>query len=218
MRAQSPPSTGAQPPRRDVASDVASSGDWEAPLSHSRDGLDERFALVYQELRRLASRQLAAERADHTLSPSALVHESYLRLVRQRRVPVNDRGQFFGLAALAMRRILVDHARRHQALRRGGAWYAVSLDALDASDDIGTKPWTAVAQRADELLALDGALHRLAALDERLSRVVECRFFGGLTEAETAAVLGVTPRTVTRDWAKARGWLYQELRGVRSDA
>jgi RNA polymerase sigma factor (TIGR02999 family) len=179
--------------------------------------LDRLIALVYADLARIARRQLGLEAPGHTLSTTALVHEAYLRLVDQTRAQWADRVQFFAVAAHVMRRVLVDYARRHRAARRGGARRggarrrAVSLEALESIDTASL----AVADRADVLLALDEALDRLAVLDPRQARVVECRFFGGLTEAETAAALGVTSRTVTRDWVKARGWLYQEL---RSDA
>jgi RNA polymerase sigma factor (TIGR02999 family) len=181
-------------------------------LGAVRDGapgaMDHLVALVYAELARIAHRQLGLEAPGHTLSTTALVHEAYLRLVDQTRAQWADRVQFFAVAAHVMRRVLVDYARRHRAARRGGAeWKAVSLDALESAG-AGS---LAVAERADVLVALNEALDRLAALDVRQARVVECRFFGGLTEAETAAALGVTSRTVTRDWVKARGWLYQEL-------
>ena len=181
-------------------------------LGALRDGvpgaMDELVPLVYDELTRIAHRQLGLEAVGHTLSTSALVHEAYLRLVDQTRVQWTDRAQFFAVAAQAMRRVLIDHARRHRATRRGGARPRISLDLLDSAD-LGC---LAVDQRADVLVAMDEALERLAALDARQARVVECRFFGGLTEADTAAALGVTARTVARDWVKARGWLYQELR------
>ena len=171
------------------------------------DAMDRLLPLVYGELRRVAHRQLAAEPAGHTLSTTALVHEAYLRLERQTRAQWVDRAHFFAVAARVMRRVLVDYARRHWAQRRGGA--GRQRVALDDADDAGA---LTVAARADELLALDEALVRLAALDERLARVVECRFFAGLSEAETAEALGVSQRTVSRDWTMARGWLYQELR------
>ncbi|MES2359701.1 MAG: ECF-type sigma factor [Gemmatimonadota bacterium] len=176
------------------------------------DGLEQLIPLVYAELRRVAHRQLAVEPAGHTLSTTALVHEAYLRLADQTRVEWTSRAQFFGLAARAMRRVLVDYARRHQAARRGGPQQRpVALD--DAEADSGADADAlAVAARGDELLALDEALERLSALDPRLGRVVECRFFGGLTEAETAEALGVSQRTVAGDWLMARGWLYQALR------
>ena len=173
------------------------------------DAMDRLVPLVYGELTRIAHRQLGLEATGHTLSTTALVHEAYLRLVDQRRAQWADRVQFFAVAAHAMRRVLVDHARRHRAMRRGGAHrHGVSLDALESAD----AATLAVDDRTDVLLALDDALDRLATHDARQARVVECRFFGGLTEAETAEALGVTPRTVARDWVKARGWLYQSVR------
>ncbi|MEO6528523.1 MAG: ECF-type sigma factor [Gemmatimonadaceae bacterium] len=178
-----------------------------------RDGtpgaLDRLVPLVYGDLARVAHRQLGLEADGHTLSTTALVHEAYLRLVDQTRAQWVDRAQFFAVAAGAMRRVLVDHARRHTAGRRGGVGRrTVSLEALEAADSTEL----AASDRADVLVAVDEALERLASLDPRQARVVECRFFGGLTEAETAEALGVTARTVTRDWVKARGWLFQELR------
>jgi RNA polymerase sigma factor (TIGR02999 family) len=172
------------------------------------DAMSRLVPLVYAELARIARRQLRRETTGHTLSTTALVHEAYLRLVDQSRAQWEDRAQFFAVAARCMRRVLVDHARRHRAARRGGAERRhVPLEMLDASHaqqlDAG--------ERADILIAVDEALGRLAALDARQAQVVECRFFGGLTEAETADALGVTTRTVTRDWVKARGWLQQEL-------
>ena len=172
---------------------------WHAGDSAAADRL---FPLVYDELRRIAHRYLNGERPGHTLDTTALVHEAYLRLVDQTRTPWADRFHFFGVAARLMRRVLVDYARQHRAEKRGGAPTRVSL-----TDDM-----LAVEQRADTLLALDDALNRLTEIDDRLSRVVECRFFGGLTEEETAAVLGVTPRTVRRDWTKAKDWLHGALR------
>ena len=159
------------------------------------------FPLVYDELRRIAHRHLARERTDHTLDTTALVHEAYLKLVDQTRAEWTDRTHFFAVAATAMRRILVDYARRYHTDKRGGAPRRVSLtDSMLVADE-----------RADTLLAVDEALTELARIDERLSRVVECRFFGGLTEEETAEVLGITARTVRRDWIKAKGWLLRTL-------
>lgn len=158
------------------------------------------FQTVYEQLRRMAHRQLGGERDDHTLDTNALVHEAFLKLVDQTRVEWNDRAHFFAVAAQAMRRILVDNARRVRAVRHGGGLQRISLD-----------DHTAVIGRGEALLALDDALDRLAALNARLSRVVECRYFAGLTDEETAAALGVTSRTVQRDWIKARAWLYLEL-------
>ena len=162
--------------------------------------IDRLFPLVYQELRRLAHHQLRQERPGHTLGTTGLVHETYVRLVDQTRVEWRDRGHFLVVAAWAMRRILVDYARRNRAARRGGGSVRFTLDG-DAPAE----------ERGEMLLALDEALERLAALDRRLSQVVEYRYFGGLTEQETADVLGVTRRTVQRDWVKARGWLYLEM-------
>jgi RNA polymerase sigma factor (TIGR02999 family) len=168
--------------------------------------MDRLMPLVYDQLRRMAHRQLAAERTGHTLSTTALVHEAYLKLVDQTRAQWQDRAHFFAIAAQAMRRILVDYARRHRAARRGGQDGSpprpVSLDEVELP----------VAERADALLAIGDAVDRLAEFHARLAQVVECRFFAGLTEAETAAALGVSQRTVAREWALAKGWLYQELR------
>jgi RNA polymerase sigma factor (TIGR02999 family) len=164
--------------------------------------MDRLIPLVYEELRRIAHRQLQLERPGHTLNTTGLVHETYARLVDQTRVEWRDRGHFFGAAAAAMRRILVDYARRNRAARRGGGSVRLTLN-----EDVPA------AERGEMLLALDEALDRLAELDRRLGQVVECRYFGGLTEQETAEVLGVTRRTVQRDWAKARGWLLLELSG-----
>jgi RNA polymerase sigma factor (TIGR02999 family) len=177
---------------------------------------DRLVALVYAELCAMAHRQLRGERRGHTLSTTALVHEAYLRLVDQRRVLWQDRGHFFAVAARVMRRILIDHARRNRASIRVGAVQRVALDE-GATAATGGGPEAAgdlavADERAEVLLALDDALARLAALDERLVRVVECRFFGGLTEDETATALGVTSRTVRRDWAKAKGWLHRALK------
>lgn len=163
--------------------------------------LERLFPLIYDELRRIAHRQLSRERAGHTLSTTALVNEAYLKLVDETRVAWVDRTHFLAVAARVMRHILVDYARRHRAAKRGGGGQRVDLD--DAM--------IAATERAETLLALDEALTRLAKLDERMSRVVECRFFGGLTDEETGDALGVDARTVRRDWVKAKGWLYQEL-------
>ncbi len=172
------------------------------------EAMERLVRLVYGDLERMAHRQLGLEVAGHTLSTTELVHEAYLRLVDQTRVDWADRAHFFAVASQIMRRILVDHARRLRAVRRGGPnRRLISLEALEASDGGSL----AVEERADVLVAMDEALQRLAILDPRQARVVECRFFGGLTEAETAETLGVTERTVARDWVKARGWLFQTL-------
>jgi RNA polymerase sigma factor (TIGR02999 family) len=163
--------------------------------------LDRLFPLIYDELRRIARRQLNREQSGHTLDSTALVHEAYLKLVDQTRVAWVDRSHFLAIAARAMHRILVDSARQYRASKRGNAPERVPLED-------GT---LVVEDRADTLLALDEAITQLAQVDERLSRVVECRFFGGLTEEETAQALGVTARTVRRDWTKAKGWLHRAL-------
>ena len=175
---------------------------------------DQLVPLVYDELRVMAHRQLQRERAGHTLSTTALVHEAYLKLVDQHRAQWKDRAHFFAIASEMMRRVLVDYARRHRAAKRDGARVQVSLDTAAGGVDDGRFSGDALAaadSRADTLIALDEALTRLAARDERLVRVVECRFFGGLTEEETAAALNVTARTVRRDWIKAKNWLHREL-------
>lgn len=165
--------------------------------------VDRLFPLVYDELHRIAHRQLRNERPGHTLSTTAVVHEAYLDLVDQSRAEWVDRAHFLGAAAFVMRRVLLEHARAHNAAKRGGGLAHVTLDdALVASAD----------DRAEMLMAIDDALTRLAAIDARLARVVECRFFGGLTAAETAQVLGITERTVERDWVKAKLLLAHTLK------
>ena len=163
--------------------------------------LDRLLPLVYAELRRIAARQLRRERAEHTLQPTALVNEAYLRLVDQRRVDWRNRVHFFGVAAQMMRRILVDHARRHDAGKRGDGLQHVSLDDVvepAAGDQIS-------------VLALDHALGRLDKLDHGLAQIVELRAFGGLTIEEAAHVLKVSPSTVKREWRTAKAWLAREL-------
>jgi RNA polymerase sigma factor (TIGR02999 family) len=164
------------------------------------DAADRLYAAVYPQLRRIAHRHLQAERTGHTLGTTALVHETYVKLVDLARVDWQDRGQFFRIASGAMRRILVDYARKHRAARRRS-----DLKVGFFEDQLPA------AERGDMLIALDEALERMGALSQRMSQVVECRFFGGLTEDETAEALGVTARTVQRDWAKARAWLYVQL-------
>ncbi len=166
-----------------------------------REAFDRLLPLVYEELHAVAHNRLAAERPDHTLDTTALLHETYVKLVDQTRVEWRDRVHFFAVAARAMRRILVDHARRHASAKRGGGLQRIPLEAAEL----------AVHERADTLLEIDDAVERLSELEARLGEVVECRFFGGLTEEETAAALGVSPRTVRRDWRKARGLLYAWL-------
>jgi RNA polymerase sigma factor (TIGR02999 family) len=187
--------------RHDVTGLIAA---WRSGNAEAADRL---FDVVYDDLRRVARRQLRLERAGMTLDTTALVHEAYLRLVDQTHTDWADRGQFFAIASRVMRRILVDHARRRHAAKRGGARVAVTLGAAGEGD----VAVTLADDRAGTLLAVDEALTRLAEREHRLARVVECRFFGGLTDAETGAALGVTERTVQRDWAKAKAWLYREL-------
>ena len=173
------------------------------------DAMDRLMPLVYSELKRIAHRQLATEMDGHTLSTTAVVHEAYLRLVEQCRTQWVDRGQFFAIAARTMRRVLIDYARQHSAARRGGPGRRrVALELLEQADS----PGIAIPERAESLIALDEALEDLHRLDERLARVVECRFFAGLNEVETSEALGVSQRTAARDWRMARAWLYERLR------
>jgi RNA polymerase sigma factor (TIGR02999 family) len=166
-------------------------------------GADDRLIeAVYDDLRKIARRRLRAERADHSLTPTALVHEAYVRLVHLRRVRWQNRAQFFAIAARVMRRLLVDHARAHAAVKRGGAVWRVPL-----SDDIGV-----TAAREVDLLDLEAALIRLGTIDPRLTDLVVMRFFGGLTVEETADVFHSSAATVKRDWTRARAWLFRELR------
>ena len=173
------------------------------------EAMNHLLPLVYNELKRIAHRQLGAEVGGHTLSTTAVVHEAYLRLAEQSIGLSSDRGQFFAIASRTMRRVLIDYARQHQAARRGGPGQrAVALEFLEKDNS----PAISVPERAESLLALDEALEKLNRLDERMARVVECRFFAGLTEAETAEALGVSHRTVARDWQMARAWLHEALR------
>jgi RNA polymerase sigma factor (TIGR02999 family) len=166
-----------------------------------KEALDALAPLVYDELRRLAGRYLRRERSDHTLQSTALVHEAYLRLIDQRNVRWQNRAQFFGLAAELIRRILVDHARARVAAKRGGSAYKLTLDeALDAA-----------APRDLDLVRLDDVLQGLSTMDPQQGRIVELRFFAGLTIEETAEVLGISPATVKRDWLVAKAWLRREM-------
>jgi len=178
--------------------------------------LDDLLPRVYDELRALADAYMRRERAGHTLQPTALVHEAFLRLLRLPPGSVQNRVHFFALAAQAMRRILADHARRHRAAKRGGSAVRVPLELVEGGPDAAA---LAGAPDAPEVAAddLDAALEDLAKLDARQARVVELRFFGGLSIEETAEVLGVSPATVKRDWLVARAWLHRELRGGAKD-
>ncbi len=171
----------------------ASSGDGAA--------LANVFPLVYEELCLLAHRYLRKEPQGQTLNTTALVHEAYIRLIDQTRVQWSGRAHFMAIASTAMRRILVDHARTRRSLKRGGAAVRVPIECVDLPID----------ERADLLIAVDDALRKLKQLDDRRAQVVECRFFGGMTEEETAEALGIGLRTAKRDWAKAKSWLYQEI-------
>ena len=170
---------------------------------NDKHGLDQMLPVLYGELHRLASQYLSREATGHTLQPTALVNEAYLRLVDQRRVDWRNRAQFLGLAANMMRRILVNHARDRAALKRGANPQQVSLSLLESPSG-----------RPDmDLIALEDALEGLAAMDERKSRVVELKFFGGLTTEEIAEVLQLSGATVEREWAFARAWLYDAIEG-----
>lgn len=159
------------------------------------------FELAYDELHHIAVHLMRGERGGHTLQPTALVHEAYCRLVDQAQVQWQTRAQFFSIAARAMRQLLVEHARRKGAAKRGGDWQRVTLD-----DRLG-----AAEQSEFETLDLDAALNRLSAMDERMGRIVELRVFGGLTASEAAHVLGISRRTVLNDWRVAKMWLAREL-------
>ena len=174
-------------------------------LAEWRDGdqsaLDELYPLVYDELHRLARRYMSRERKDHTLQTTALINEAYVRLVDQKNVNWANRSHFFAISAQIMRRILIDHARRHAYAKRGGGAQQVSLEEVAAITP----------DQSRELMRLDEALKSLAERDPRRSQVVELRYFGGLNNEEIAGVLHVSENTVTRDWNMARAWLYQQL-------
>ncbi|MEO0557099.1 MAG: sigma-70 family RNA polymerase sigma factor [Bacteroidota bacterium] len=171
---------------------------WQEGDEHA---LDRLVPLVYEELRAQAHRHVRRERDGHTLTPTALVHEAFLNLAGESPVPWENRVHFFAVASRVMRRVLIWYARRRNAAKRGGGLAALTLD-----DDLALSD-----TRAEDLLSLDDALARLERLDTRLCRVVECRYFGGLSVAETATALGISPATVKRDWQTARAWLRREL-------
>jgi RNA polymerase sigma factor (TIGR02999 family) len=187
-----------QPPRQHEITEL---------LAEWRDGnqsaLDELYPLVYNELHRLARRYMSRERKGHTLQATALINEAYVRLVDQKNVQWANRSHFFAISAQIMRRILIDHARRHAYAKRGGGAHQVSLEEAA----------TVVPDQSQELLRLDEALKSLAEMDPRRSQVVELRYFGGLNNEEIADVLQISENTVTRDWNMARAWLYQQLTG-----
>jgi RNA polymerase sigma-70 factor (ECF subfamily) len=166
-----------------------------------RDALNDLLEVVHSELRRQAARYLRRERQNHTLQPTALVNEAFMRLIDQRSVQWQNRAHFFGVAAQAMRRIVIDHARTKQRIKRGGVQQAVTLDeAMMAGES-----------QSMDVLALDEALTRLGRLDARQARIVELRYFAGLSVEETAEVSGLSPATIKREWAMARAWLHAEL-------
>jgi RNA polymerase sigma factor (TIGR02999 family) len=175
--------------------------------SGDADALEDVINAVYKELRRMADRYLRHEPTGHSLQPTALVHEAYLRLIDQTQVTWQNRAHFFGVAAQMMRRILVDHARTKHREKRGGNERTFSLEEVL---EIGKG-------RTADLVSLDEAMDKLAEIDERKSRVVEMRFFGGLSVDETAEALNVSPQTILRDWKLAKAWLYQQLRSESDD-
>jgi RNA polymerase sigma factor (TIGR02999 family) len=170
-----------------------------------REAFDRLVPLVYDDLRRIARRHLGRGRRSETLNTTGLVHEAYLKLVDQTRAHYEDRGHFLAVSAVAMRQVIISHARRHLAAKRGGGNRPVTLE----------EERIAVDRQAEQLVAVDDALNRLAQHNERLARAVECRFFAGLSEEETAQALGVSLRTAQRDWMRARAWLKEELRGAQ---
>lgn len=171
---------------------------WRGGDAAAREAL---VPLVYDELRRIARKCLIGQRCDHTLQPTALVHEAYLRLVRRDSIPWENRAHFFAVAAQMMRQILVDHARRHAADKRGGGSVTVAF-AEEAAAEKGS---------VVDLIALDDAMQRLATLDPRQCQIVELRFFGGLSIEETAQVVEISPATIKREWATARIWLHNAI-------
>lgn len=164
--------------------------------------MDEMFPLVYDELRRIAARKLRSERTSHTLSATALVHEAWLELTKLDRIKWQNRSHYLALAAQAMRRILIDYAVARRRQKRGGGKAPVQIDG---------EVWAVAEARGEDLLALDEALERLAAMNERQARIVEYRFYGGMSVEETADALKISPATVKREWSTARAWLNREL-------
>jgi RNA polymerase sigma factor (TIGR02999 family) len=172
-----------------------------------KDAMNQLLPLVYEELHRLARSYFRRERGEHTLQPTALVHEAYIRLVDQK-APMDSRGHFLAVAATQMRRILLDYARKHKAARRGGGGQQVLLEDTMAI----------VAQRPVDMIALDSALRKLGTLDPNQSQLVELRYFGGLSVEETAEIMGVSPATVKRNWSSARAFLHREMTGGALDS
>ncbi len=192
----------------DAGSDQALRGEvtrlLEEAAGGARDAVDRLVPLVYEELHRVAHRRMSAEQVGHTLDTTALVHEAYIRLAGTEQMQWRSRAHFFAAAAVAMRRVLIDHAVQRNAQKRGGGQHCISDEA---AADILFAPDA----QLDEWLQLDEALQRLAALNERQSQVVVCRFFGGMSVEETAEALSTSPATVKRDWTIARAWLHREL-------
>ena len=180
----------------------------EALAAGDREALNPLFPLVYEELRSLAHRQRRQWDGDLTLNTTALVHEAYLKLAGQRRLPTESRAHFLGIASRGMRHILCNYARDRRRQKRGGGRPHLPLDQVEAADG---RALDLSADQADRLAGLDEALRRFEQVAERQCRVVECRFFGGMSVEETAAALGVSPRSVKRDWAFARAWLLREM-------
>jgi RNA polymerase sigma factor (TIGR02999 family) len=178
----------------------------ETTAAPGSSDVERMMPLVYEELRRIARRQLRHEGVGHTLNTTALVHEAYLRLAAPSHLDVGGRAEFLSIAAMAMRRVLIDYARQRTAQKRGGVQMRVELDDIEVAAD----------DRAEQLVALDEALTALAASNPRLARVVDCRFFGGMSQEETAMALQLTPRTVRRDWTKARLWLAVAMEAEQS--
>jgi RNA polymerase sigma-70 factor, ECF subfamily len=187
-----------KPPQHEITQLLA---EWR---EGNQSALDELYPLVYDELHRLARRYMSRERKGHTLQTTALINEAYVRLVDQKNVPWANRSHFFAISAQIMRRILIDHARRHRYAKRGGGAQQVSLEEAAT---------VVMPDQSGELLRLDEALKSLAEMDPRRSQVVELRYFGGLNNEEIAGVLQISENTVTRDWNMARAWLYQQLTG-----
>lgn len=189
----------------------ADRGDVTVLLSKLTKGNEEAASklipLVYTEMRRLAGAYMRRERSDHTLQPTALVNEAYLKLVEQRSVNWQSRAHFFGIAAQVMRRILVDHARGHMRDKRGGGQKPVPID----------EALVFAPEQSEEFLKLNEALDRLSKFDERQGKIVELRFFGGLTVEQTAELLGISPKTVKRDWSMAKAWLHGEMKTIHGD-
>ena len=175
----------------------------QAAATGERDDLDALMNAIYADMRRIADRHLRAERMDHTLQPTALVHEAYLKLIDQRSTDWKDRAHFFAVASRIIRRILVDHARQKKAIKRGADQTRVSLEHADM----------ALTENDVDLIALDEALNELGEIDERQAKIVEMRFFGGLTIAEVAEALSMGRRSVDRDWSAAKAWLFLRLEG-----